>query len=308
MRSLALCAWIGASLALVPAPVGRDGGQVRIGLDVDLVVFNGTVTDSRGRPVAGLQPGDFRVVEDGRVQEIKLFSATDGAASVGLVIDSSGSMRTKHADVARAALAFVGASDPRDEMFVVTFNERVDLGLPPEVRFTRDPDLIRAAILRQAPDGLTALYDALAVGIEHVNTGTHDRKALVVLSDGGDNASRRRLDDVLEVARRSSATIYTIGIYDEMDVDRNPRVLKTIASASGGRAYFPQYLVDLEGVWRDIAGAIRSQYTIGYYSTNRTRDGRFRKVAITAGRGGGRNLRVTTRAGYVAPTDGFPGR
>lgn len=300
MRPLVLCACLGAAAALVPASHGRDEGQARIALDVDLVVFNVTVTDGRGGSVTGLQPADFRVVEDHRLQEVKLFTAGDGAASVGLVIDNSGSMRPKHEDVALAALAFVRASHPEDELFIVTFNEHVDLGLPPGVRFTSDPDQIRSALLRQAPDGLTALYDALAVGIEQVNTGTRDRKALVVLSDGGDNASRRRLDDVLEAAARSSATIYTIGIYDDDNRDRNPRVLKKIAAVSGGRAYFPQ-LHDLEGIWRDIAGAIRSQYTIGYYSTNRDRDGRFRKVEITAGRGAGRSLRVTTRAGYFAP-------
>ncbi len=161
----------------------------------------------------------------------------------------------------------------------------------------------RSALLRTAPAGLTALYDALAVGIEHLKNGRRDRKALVVLSDGGDNASRSRLDDVLQIAQRSSATIYTIGIYDDADSDRNPRVLRKIAELSGGRAYFPGSVNDLESVWRDIAGGIRSQYTIGYHSSNPDRNGRFRKVKITAGRNGGRGLRVTTREGYVAPAD-----
>jgi Ca-activated chloride channel family protein len=116
-----------------------------------------------------------------------------------------------------------------------------------------------AVDVRTAPAGFTALYDALAVGIEHLKDGMRDRKALVVLSDGGDNASHRRLDDVLQIARRSSATIYTIGIYDDADLDRNPRVLQKIAELSGGRAYFPDSLHDLERVWQDIAGRIRHQ-------------------------------------------------
>ena len=146
---------------------------------------------------------------------------------------------------------------------------------------------------------MTALYDALAAGLEHLKGGTRDRKALVVLSDGGDNASHRRLDDVLQIAQRSSATIYTIGIYDADDPDRNPGVLRRLAGSTGGRAYFPGALSDLEQVWRDIAGGIRSQYTIGYHSSNPSRDGTFRKVKITAGRNGGRGLRVTARDGYV---------
>jgi Ca-activated chloride channel homolog len=136
-----------------------------------------------------------------------------------------------------------------------------------------------------------------------LKTGTRDRKALVVLSDGGDNASRHTLDDVLHIAQHSSATIYTIGIYDETDVDRNPRVLQKIARLSGGRAYFPDSLNDLQQVWLDIAGGIRSQYTIGYHSSNPKRDGVFRNVRITAKPKGRRGLRVTTRAGYFAPFD-----
>jgi Ca-activated chloride channel homolog len=209
-------------------------------------------------------------------------------------------MISKRADVTKAALAFANASNPDDEMFVVKFNENVYLGLPPEIPFTNDLDQIRSALLRTAPAGFTALYDALAIGIEHLKGGTRDRKALVVLSDGGDNASHRRLDDVLQIARQSSATIYTIGIYDDADLDRNPGVLRKIAELSGGHVYLPDSLNDLQRVWQDIAGRIRHQYTIGYHSNNTNRDGRFRHVRITAGR---RGLRVATRNGYLAPAD-----
>jgi VWFA-related protein len=210
-------------------------------------------------------------------------------------------MIDRRADVANAALAFIAASNPGDEFFVVNFNEDVSLGLPSSTAFTGDIVRLRGALLT-APAGLTALYDALALGIEHVRRGTRDRKALVVLSDGADNASRRELDDVLLLARQSGATIYTIGAYDETNLDRNPRVLRRIADVSGGRAYFPRALTDLDQVWRDIAGGIRSQYTIGFHSSNPARDGRFRKVRIAAGRGAMRGLRVTTRDGYMAPS------
>lgn len=297
MRALALIACIGG--ASVSAQQSGTEAQLTIAVDVDLVVFNVTVTDRGTRPVAGLTPADFVLSEDGRRQAITLFSAEDVPASVGLIIDNSGSMVDKRADVVTAALAFVSASHPSDELFIVNFNEKAALGLPASTRFTSDARQLRSALL-PVPTGLTALYDAVALGLEHLSAGTRDRKALVVLSDGGDNASRRRRDDVLEMARRSSATIYTIGVYDETNRDRNPRVLRQIAGVTGGRAYFPRALTDLSQVWRDIAGGIRSQYTLGYQSTNSARDGTFRKVAITATRDGGR-LRVSTRDGYRAP-------
>ena len=266
-----------AGATLVPAEQGRGGGPLTFASDVDLAVFNVTVTDASGRHVAGLTPRDFHVDEDGRAQDITLFDADDLPASVGLIVDNSGSMLDKRADVVKAALAFVASSNSDDELFVVNFNERPYLGLPGSLEFTQDAGIVHAALLRMPPAGLTALYDALALGIDHLKTGVRTRKALVVLSDGGDNASRRDLDEVLDQARHSSATIYTIGIYDETDLDRNPRVLRKIADVSGGRAYFPRALGDLNQVWRDVAGSIRSQYTIGYRSDNGYQDGRFRK-------------------------------
>ena len=277
------------------------------GADVELAVFNVAVTDARGRHVAGLTARDFRIEEDGRPQAIALFDAGDLPASVGLIVDSSGSMLDKRTEVVKAAQSFVAASNPEDEMFVINVNEHAYAGLPAPMAFTQDPIVMRGALLRTPPAGYTALYDALALGIEHLTAGTRTRKALVVLSDGGDNASRRSLDDVLREARRSSATIYTIGIYDETNLDSNPRVLRKIADVSGGRAYFPRALVDLDGVWRDVAGSIRGQYTIGYQSTNTNRDGRFRRVTIRATQKG-RGLRVTTRDGYFGPGSDSRGR
>jgi len=304
--SLSISFLIGGGIAaLVPfsapfAAQGRDEEkQHTIAIDVDLVVFNVSVTDSRGRRVSGLKAADFRVVEENRLQTVTVFNAENNPASIGLIIDNSGSMQSKRADVINAALAFTGASNTEDELFVINFNENVYVGLPPSMPFTSSPYHIRAALLGAAPAGMTALYDALAVGIEHVKIGTWDRKALVVLSDGGDNASRHRLDDVIEIARRSSAAIYAIGIYDETDQDRSPGVLRRIAQLSGGRAYFPESSGDLNRVWRDIAGENRNQYTIGYRSSNSDRDGKYRKVKITASRNG-RSLRVMTRDGYFA--------
>jgi Ca-activated chloride channel homolog len=308
VRPLILSAVILLSTALVSIPAatvrqGRDGAPYTIAVDVDLVVFNVTITDSRGRHVSGLRASEFRVYEEDRPQNITFFNAEDGPATVGLIVDNSGSMRTKRADVVNAVLAFAGASRSDDEMFVVNFNENVYLGLPPPIQFTNDLSEIRLALLRTAPDGLTALYDALAAGIAHLKTGTRNRKALVLISDGGDNASRLRLNDVVEISQRSQATIYAIGIYDEAEMDRNPRALRRIAELSGGRVYFPASLSDLNRISREIAGEIRNQYTIGYRSSNTNRDGKHRKVKITASRND-RSFRVNTRDGYFAPANG----
>jgi Ca-activated chloride channel family protein len=286
----------------VPVRQDRDGVDFSISGNVDVALFNVSVTDSKGRHVSGLKISDFRVLENGHAQDIQLFSAEDVPATIGLVMDNSGSMRSKRTDVQRAALAFIAASNPADELFLVAFNEKAYMGLPEKLRFTSDPGQFQFALMQMNPGGLTALYDATAVALDHLKTGTRDRKALVILSDGGDNASRRKLDDLLDTSRRSSATVYTIGIYDENDPDRNPRVLRKIADSSGGRAYFPRSLAHLDEVWREIAGEIRSQYTIGYVPRKSSMgSGSYRSVKIVATYNGGKPLNVTTREGYVLP-------
>ena len=273
--------------------------QFTLSVDVDLVVFNVTVLDKDSRTVPGLSEKDFRVYEDGREEKIKIFQPEDTPATVGLVIDNSNSMMNKRKDVVSAALAFVGASHPEDEMFIVNFNRRVWLALPPSHPFTSDRAELRAALMDTRTEGTTALYDALKLALDHLNDSSRQRKALVVLSDGGDNASLVKVDDVLRLAQQSSATIYCIGIYDPYQKDRNPSVLRKIAKVTGGEAFFPNTPDSLLTTWPRIAGAIRGQYTIGYVSSNPARDGGYRKVKITASNKHGKLLDVRMRPGYV---------
>jgi Ca-activated chloride channel family protein len=274
--------------------------QYTLSVDVDLAVFNVTVLDSDHRPVTGLTADNFHVYEDGHEQRIKIFQAEDTPATLGLVIDNSGSMANKRRDVVTAALAFINASQRGDEMFIVDFNRRAWLGLPASMPFTNNIEELRATLLETRTEGTTALYDALDLSLNHLKEGMHQRKALVLLSDGGDNASVLKLEEVLRMAQQSSATIFCIGIYDPFAKDKNPGVLKKIAKVTGGESYFPTNPSDLQDIWRRIAGSIRAQYTIAYISSNPTRDGSYRNVKMTASGKRSKSLEVRSRPGYFA--------
>jgi len=274
--------------------------QFTISVDVDVALFNLTVLDDHGKTVSGLTAENFRIYEDGREQKVKIFQPEDSPATVGLVIDNSGSMGNKRSDVVTAALAFVNASHPDDEIFVVDFNHQAWLALPESIPFTGDTTELRKALLATRVEGTTALYDALSLALDHLKHGTLQRKALVLISDGADNASTTNFDTVQRMAEQSSATIYCVGIYDPYDRDKNPGVLKKLAKLTGGEAFFPHQPSDLREIWPKIAGSIRGQYTIGYLSDDNTRDGAYRKVKITAVDKRGKPLEVRTRSGYLA--------
>ena len=283
-----------ALLLLVP--------QFTISVDVDVALFNLTVLDNHGKTVSGLTADDFRIYEDGREQKVKIFQPEDSPATVGLVIDNSGSMGNKRSDVVTAGLAFANASHPDDEIFIVDFNHNAWLALPESIAFTGDPAELRKALLATRVEGTTALYDALHLALDHLKGGTLQRKALVLISDGADNASSTNFETIQHMAEQSSATIYCVGIYDPFGKDRNPGVLKKLAKLTGGEAFFPHQASDLQDIWPKIAGSIRGQYTIGYLSDNNARDGAYRKIKITAFDKRGKPLEVRTRSGYFAGT------
>ena len=273
-----------------------------ISVDVEEVVLHATVRNRKGTPVAGLCKRNFQLFEDRVPQSIKHFSHEDIPVTVGIVIDNSGSMRPKRAEVIAAALAFAVSSNPRDQMFLVNFNEHVSFGLPPNILFTDQSDQLKAAMGTVIADGRTALYDAVAVALEHLKKGNRDKKVLIVVSDGADNASRLTKTGMLAMATQSNAIIYALGIYDPDDPEnRDPHVLSALAKASGGEAYFPESLRDVRPICERIAHEIRNQYTISYIPTNQKADGTYRTIQLRAASDEGRGLAVTTRAGYVAP-------
>ena len=275
-----------------------------ISVRTDLVTLPVTVVDRHGAFVTGLRREDFTVYDSGERQTIQLFTSDDVPATIGLLIDSSGSMRGRRDEVTAAAAAFAAMSHPLDEFFTLNFNEAVWLGLPFPLAFTEDAQQLRAALSAAPAQGMTALYDALDRALVHLQRGTRDRKALIVVSDGGDNASSQTLDAVLERARRASAAIYSVTLVDPGDRDARPRVLKTLARDTGARAFTPKRADEVMSAFTQIAREIRSAYTIGFVPTAAPGGG-FRPVRVVADAGDRRQLLVRTRAGYYA--DPSPG-
>jgi Ca-activated chloride channel family protein len=267
-----------------------------ISVETDLVILPVTVTDSHGRSVQGLTADRFTVYDNGEPRTIEFFTSEDIPATVGLVIDSSSSMRGRREDVAAAGTAFAEFSHPRDELFTVNFNENVWLGLPTRVAFAESIDQLRAALTRAPTQGMTALYDAVDLGIDHLTRGICDRKALIIVSDGGDNASARTLNGVLEHAQRAGAVIYAVMLVDPDNRDAKPDVLRRLARETGGEAFAPGRTLDVTRALTRMARAIRTGYTIGLSPADAPGGG-FRTIRVLVDHGD-RQFVVRTRAGY----------
>jgi Ca-activated chloride channel family protein len=272
--------------------------------DVNLVVLHASVVNTRGQFVPGLKQENFHVFEDKVEQKLSLFRQEDVAVSMGLVIDNSGSMRDKVAQVRTAALTFVKVSNPQDESFVVNFND--DFYLDTVHDFTSDLSELQDALDRIDSRGSTGLYDALIGSLDHLKKAHKDKKVLLVISDGLDNASRRSLADAVREAQRSDAVIYAIGIFSDEDLKENRSQMRKarsalvdLTTATGGLAFFPDTADETEALCTQIAHDIRNQYTLGYSPTNTSQDAKFRSVLVTLDppKGMGK-LTVRTRTGY----------
>jgi VWFA-related protein len=267
-----------------------------ISVSTNLVDLPITVTDRKGNFVDGLAKENFRIFENGRQEAISMFGRQDLPVAVGLVVDHSASMGPKLAEVSAAAEAFARSSNPQDHLFVVNFNEVVALTLPAAVPFTSDERELRAALAGTGANGQTALYDAVIDALRHLSLSSLNRHALILVTDGGDNASRHTQAQMLDAARISSAQIYCIGIYNgEEDPDASPRVLRKLAKATGGEAYFPSSPAEVTDITRKIAVNLRKQYTLGFAPEARTEG--WQTIRVTASGNG--KLNVHARAGYL---------
>ena len=288
-------------------PQAPPEGTYKIQSQVSLVVLHATVLNDRSVFVPGLKEENFRVFEDKVEQKLSVFKQEDVPVSFGLVVDNSGSMRDKRPQVNAAALTFVKTSNPQDEGFVVNFND--DYYLDTEHDFTSDLDEMKTALERIDARGSTALYDAVIGSLDHLKKGSRDKKVILVVTDGEDNASRHTLENTVEQAQRNNALIYAVGLFSDDDMKHNHRAMKKartalteLANATGGLAFFPEDVNDTEAICTQIAHDIRNQYTLAYYPTNVARDGSFRtvQVEVIPPRGAGK-LSVRTRTGYYAP-------
>ncbi|HWF38374.1 MAG TPA: VWA domain-containing protein [Candidatus Acidoferrales bacterium] len=284
-------------------PPARSADEHIIRSEADLVVLPVTVKDHQGRFVSGLQQQDFQVYENGQPQTISDFSHSDVPVTAGLVVDSSGSMHLNRPEVAAAAKDFLSSSNPRDQVFVVNFNEQASLGLPSGVAFTSNVGELEAAVFRGPSTGMTALYDAIGLGLKHLNDSLdNNKKALIIISDGGDNASHEDFHKVLNTALHENAIIYAIGILDEQEADVSPRILRKLAKDTGGRAFFPTSASVLPDICHEIATDLREQYTIAYIPSDRRENGAYRTIRVTVHAPGKGSLVVRTRKGYFAPS------
>ncbi len=291
----------------IPPPPGAPQQGQRLKSDVDLVVLHVTVTNQKGDFVPDLTRGEFQIYEDKIQQDVSLFSRDDIPVTMGLVIDNSGSMREKRAQVNAAAMTFVKTSNPQDEAFVVNFND--EFYLDTDGDFTSDERDLQDALARIDTRGSTALYDAVIGSLNHLKKGHKDKRVLLLITDGDDDASRMSFEDTIKAAEESNATIYTIGVFSADDLKNDKRmvrhsrkVLTELADATGGQAYFPANLDEVTPICEQVAHEIRNQYTIGYYPTDSSRDGTFRAVQVRVfpPRGTGKVI-VRTRTGYYAP-------
>ncbi len=275
--------------------------QATFSVRTELVVLPVTVTDAHGHHVAGLTASNFRVLDDGRLSSIATFLGGEIPVTIGLVVDHSQSMRSKLPAVNAAASAFARLAQRDDELFVVMFSTEVlrpafGNGQP----FTSDPAVLDSVLTARIPGGPTALYDAVAEGLRHLPLGTSPRKALIVVTDGGDNASRLKYRDVRKLALQSQAVIYGIGLLGADSQDENPELLKRLCHESGGIAYFPGPTEDVRDVFAEIARDLHEQYTLSIVSGVATPGRASHAIHVTATGLDGKKLKIRTRSGYDA--------
>ena len=276
---------------------------------VDQVVLYAAVYDQAGELVSSLEKEDFAVFEDRVEQEITSFGLEDVPSTIGIVMDKSGSMRGKWEMVSRATQLFLSMSNPENEMFLIAFDDEVDLAEP----LTRDVADINDTLYNIAVSGGTALYDAIYLAVDQARDGDEIKKAIVVFTDGEDKDSYYTHQEVLDKVQESEVQIYIVAFLDEdvddqsgffgvfkSERDKITKGINEIAEETGGKAFFPEEIRELDGVFRTIATALRNQYRLAYVSNNPERDGKFRRIRVQIADAKPQGLRIRAKRGYFA--------
>jgi VWFA-related protein len=293
-----------SSQSTVPEDPQRNKGP-NLRVETTLVLIPVAVTDSSNRFVLGLQKEDFHLLEDGVAQNVAHFSNEDAPLSVGLVFDESGSMGYKLRTSQAALAQFLKTMNADDEAFLVEFSDTARLS----VGFTAHTEEVQNALQKVQPGGLTAMLDAINLGLREMKNARNSRKAIVIISDGGDNHSRYTAAEIESLVRKADVQIYAMGVFEPSlpfgltpeEVD-GPRLLSEIATQTGGRAFGAALTSDLPSVAARIAVELRNQYVLGYYPSNRARDGKYRNVEVRLSQPRGVSpLKAHWRLGYYAP-------
>jgi VWFA-related protein len=283
-----------------PAPAHSAGEDEDVPLfraDTRLVDLHVSVLDKNGRMITDVPESAFKVYENNVEQKIKKFLREDVPVSMGLIIDNSGSMKEKRARVDAASLALVKASNPQDEVFIVSFSDDAWI----EADFTNDIKKLESALDNLNPKGGTAMRDAISLSIDKVKEGKREKKVLLVVTDGNDNTSDITLEQLVRKAQQSEVLIYCIGLLSEEephDARSAKRALKELAEASGGQDYYPKDLAEVARITPQIANEIRSQYYLGYSPSNANLDGSFRQIRVQVNGFGKPTVRA--KNGYYA--------
>ena len=278
--------------------------QTTLKVDVDLVLVTATVTDQLNRYVSGLEENHFKLWEDKVEQKVEYFSAEDVAISIGVIFDVSGSMKDKITTAQNAASTFMKTLNPDDEYFLVEFANRPSV----ETDFTTDITKIQSKLIMAPAKGQTAMYDSVYLGLEKLKEANNPKKALLLITDGEDNHSRYTFQNVKEFVKEQDVQIYAIGIVDEWNSQLSTghsgrAMIEELADQTGGRAFFPDSVYELEDICTKIAVELKNQYVIGYHSTNGAKDGKWRKLRMTVNPPKGvSKLSVRYKQGYYGPT------
>ena len=322
VTTMALCAWAQSvdEVHVTPSPkaaeepgsqslhpvAAREALHLRpkpLRHDVDLVLVPVTVTDSYNRLVTGLEQKDFSLKEDGSRQEIQYFSTEDGPISLGVILDVSKSMSNKIDDARDAVRQFLESANPQDDCFVITFSDAPEL----LADTTRSVGFVRERLATIVPSGRTALLDAIYLGLTKMHRAKHGRRALLVISDGGDNNSRYTERELKKMVEEADVEIYAIGIFERLlkvlappeELD-GKRLLTAVTEASGGRLFILRNPRELPQIAAEVSLELRNQYVLGYRPGNQARDGKWRPIEVSLATADGRRLRVHAKKGYTA--------